>query len=333
MPLLRGEDIILGVSREATRGTFATPTMWVPGRSPSGIKTVQDRVIVKEGRGSKIASTGSEPVMKRAEGDIEMNLKSQSIGFFLLSLLGSVASAAKSAPNTAVYDHTFSLLANNPEHPSLAFGLAQGAQQHYQYRLGAVGEIDINVVPNELVTARAVLMAASEAEHGGSFSPTFSGDDVYFRHQDVSIKFAANVAGLGAASPIKVKSLNVNVANGMRPDQNVSEINPGNMLVTEIVGGGQIEMDQMDKTYHDLFNNNTDRAMQITMVRNDVTIGSSANPGIVFTFPRISFENWTPNRPLEEIVRETLPFRVHQPASGNAVEIVVTNLIANYNAA
>lgn len=334
MPILRGEDVIMGVGLESVRGTVVAPQMWVPGRSPSGIRPIQDRVAVKETRGSKLATSSEEIIQKRAEGDFEMNVRVNSIGYFLKSLLGEVASVSKGGANAAVFDHTFTLLEDTPEHPSLSLGLHQKGIQDYQYRLAGASKIEFELTPTDLIMAKLALGAAAESEKTPAYSPDFSTavhtGDHHFRHQDVTIKLAANVAGLGAASPLKVKSLGLSLDNGLRPDQNVTELNPGNMLVTEVKFDGKFELDYQSKDLHDVFDTNASRALQISMVRTDVTIGSSANPGIVITFPRITFNNWEPNRPIEEVVREALSFNVLQSPTEEAIEVVVTNLLTGY---
>lgn len=334
MPILRGEDVIMGVGLETTRGTAVVPSIWVPGRSPSGIRPIQDRVAIRETRGSKLATSGEEIIQKRAEGDFEMNVRVNSIGYFLKALLGSVSSVAKSAPNAAVFDHTFRLLEDTPEHPSLTFGLHQKNIQDYIYRLGGVSKMEFELTPTDLVMAKLALGAAGEAEKTPAYAPDFSTaihtGDHHFRHQDVTIKLAANTAGLGAATPLKVKSLGLSLDNGLRPDQNVTELNPGNMLVTEMKFEGKFELDYQDKTLHDVFDTNGTRAMQISMVRSDIVIGTSANPAVLITLPRIQFNNWEPNRPIEEVVREALSFTVFQSPTEQAIEAVVTNLLTTY---
>ncbi len=334
MPILRGEDVIMMVGSETARGTAVVPTMSVPGRSPSGIRPIQDRVAIKETRGFKLATSAEEIIQKRAEGDFEMNVRVNSIGFFLKSLLGSLSSVAKIAPNAAVFDHTFRLLEDTPEHPSLTFGLHQKNIQDYTYRLGGVSKMEFELTPTDLIMAKLALGAAAEAEKNPAYAPDFTTaihtGDHHFRHQDVTIKIAANVAGLGAAPALKVKSLNLTLDNGLRPDQNVTELNPGNMLVTEVKFEGKFELDYQDKVLHDLFDTNANRALQILMVRSDITIGTSANPSVLITFPRITFNNWEPSRPIEEVVREALSFTVLQSPTEQAIEIVTSNLITTY---
>lgn len=334
MSVQRGEDCIVGVGQEATRGTFAEAQAWVPARTPTGLKPVLERTPVKESRGSKVASVGSETTQIRAEGDLELNVRVETIGHFLRSFFGSVVSVAKAAPNAAVVDHTFDILENSPEHPSLSLSLSQEGGQDYRYKLGLVSALELELVPDDLVKAVASLIFSAEEENpGAAYSPSFDSDDVYFRHQDVTIKLADDVSGLAAASALLVKSLKLTLPNGGRPNQNVSELNPGNMYVGAFDMGGSFELDLQNTDLHDAFIDGEYKALQITLLRTDVTIGASANPALVFTFPRISFENWTPNRPIEDVVTEALEFMVHNDeTAGYAARAVLTNLVPDYEA-
>lgn len=331
--LQRGEDIIIGVGIEATRGTAVAPQAWIPGRTPTGVMPVLEKTQLRETRASKIGSYGAEITQKRAEGDLEFNLRTETIGYLLLSLLGDVASEVKGG-ETVVYNHTFTVLENDPEHPSLSLGISQPANQDYNYPLAVVSGVSIEVVPDDLVVGKVNFIASAENEEGSPFTPSFASSDVYFRQQDVSIKIADNVAGLGAATAMKVKSLKLDLPNGARVDQNVSELNPGNVLATVLDMKGSFERDLQDADIHDLFVDGSYQAMQITMERADVTIGGTSKPKMVITFPRVSLEKWSPDRPIDDVVREQVDFIVHyDPSAAKAVDIVLTNLVEEYAAA
>lgn len=324
---------MFGVGIEDTRGTAVEPQAWIPGRTPSGIAPVIDKIAVRETRGSKFASNASEPVMKRAEGDLEFNLRAVSIGYILKSLMGYSSSALHSGEDD-VYDHSFSVLPNNPEHPTLTIALDQPAGQSYKYLKAIVSALTLELVPNDLVKATASFIAASEATHAHYSNPDPSAADVFFRHQDATIKIAADVAGLAAASALKVKSLKTEIPNGARVDQNVSELNPGNVLATTFDPKISVEIDYQNEDLHDAFGDNDYFAISITLERADITIGDAQHPKIVFTFPRVSIDKWAPNRPIDDVMREQVDFMVHySETAASGLGVVLTNTLAEYDAA
>lgn len=275
-------------------------------------------------------SSGSEITQKRAEGDLEFNIRAESIGWILLSLFGSVSSVAKADGNSSVYDHTFSVNPN-PQHLSLTLALRQPNIQDYEYALGTVGSLEINTPVDDLVNATASFIAKSEAEHAPytvSFNET---NDPVFRGQDVTIKITSNVAGLDAATAIPVKEFSLPLNNNARPNQVLGSITPNDVLSLLGEFSGTLKLDYTGKTYHDYFVNGTAFAMRVEFTRTDITFGASANPKLSFEFPKVTIENWNPDRPLDDIVMEELEFTAHyDTATAKAITPILTNLKSSY---
>ena len=333
---LLGESVNLGVGGEsaAARGTGVTPSIWIPARTPSGIRVVQDKTLLRETRASGVMSYASEVTEKRAEGDLEFNLRVNSIGWILQSLFGSSASVAKSAPNAAVYDHTFSVLLNNPQHPSLTLALRNPGMQDYEYPLALVNTLEIRTPVDDLVNATVGFIAKTENTHAAytvSFSDTV---DRYFRNQDVTIKVASSVAGLAGASAMSVKEFSLSINNNARPNRNIGSTTPSDIIAFLMETTGSMTLDYTGTTHHDTFTAGTYQAMSITFTRSDVTIGSSANPTLVITLPKVSFEDYTPDRPLDDIVRENIGFTAHYDSTeAYAIRAVLSNTLTTYTVA
>jgi len=328
--LQRGEEVIIGLGVEETRGTAVAPQVFIPGRTPTGIAPVVEKVAMKETRGSKIASHAIEITQKRAEGDLEFNVRSNSIGYILKSLFGSLESAPVGG-QSGVYTHTINVLESNPEHPSLTLALSQPQVQDYKYKLAVVSALSLDITPDDLIVGTASFIASNEEEATPDYEPAFSDDDVLFRHQDIAIKLADTEAGLGAATALKVKNFKLDLPNGARVDQNVSELNPGNILASTFEMKGSFELDLESTDLHDAYFGGDYQALQITIERTDVTIGSTAHPKLVITFPKISIDKWTPNRPIDDVVREQIDFVIHyDESSSKAVHAELTNTVAAY---
>lgn len=331
MPVQRGEDIIIGVGLEdpSNRGTKVAPQVFIPGRVPTKLAVVMNKKLVKETRGSKLASAGSEAVMKHAAGDLEFNLRVKSIPYILKSLLGKLESAPKDG-DAAVGVHTATVLPENPQHPALTAAVHQPQLTDYSYPLALISALGIKLVPDDLVVATVGIIAKDEVAEDDAFEPTFDENDVYFRHQDVTIKIAENAASLDAGDTLLVKELTLNLANGARVDQNVSEFNPGNVIATTMSPTGSFKLDMDDEELRDVYVGGENRAIRITMVRSDITIGSASHPKITITLPVCTIEKWSPDRPIDEVVRQGIDFTVHANPDGEPVTIVVENDQADY---
>lgn len=323
-----GDSVALGVAAESVRGTGVTPSIWIPARTPSGIMQMSDKVLVKEARGSGIDSQANELIQTRAEGDLEFNVRNVSIGYILKSLLGSVGSVTASGATT----HTFNVLTGNPQHPSLTLGLAQPGQQAYEYALAVVNSLEIRTPVDDLVNATASFLAKGEATHA-AYTVSDTATDVFFRPQDITIKLANDTSGLAAASALCVKEFSMTIANNSRVNQCIGSLSPSDVLALIMEITGSFTFDYAGTTYYDLYKSGGYQAMQITMERDDLAVlGSSAlYPKIQITLPRISFNDYKVNRPIDDIVTEEIGFTAHyDTTAAKAITVVVQNTQANY---
>ncbi|GAH83683.1 unnamed protein product, partial [marine sediment metagenome] len=118
MPYIRGEDINIGIGMEnpAARGVVVPPQVWIPGRTPTDIKPEIVKIELKETRASGVDTQGSEIVQKGVVGGLEFNVRCKSIGYLLKSWLGACSTGSALGGGNC-WKHTFTILAQNPEHP------------------------------------------------------------------------------------------------------------------------------------------------------------------------------------------------------------------------
>lgn len=327
MTYIKGEDVNIGIARETSRGTAETPSVWIPGRTPTGVKQIVEKAIIKETKGTGMASQGSVLVQKRAEGDLEFNVRNGSIGMMLLSLLGKVTTSTAGS----AYSHLFEILTGNPQYPTLTLGLAQLGMQDYQYRKCICTQLEVRTPVDDLVNATASFVGAEESTHA-DYTPSFASTDYFFRHYDVVIKIAADVASLSGASALGVKEFSLSLSNNGRVNQNIGELNPSDVLGLMIEVGGKLKIDYAGETYHDIYAAGTYKAMSITMTRSDVALDTGVYPKVQFVMPKVSFENLNPDRPIDDIVAEEMEFVAHYDEDeGYGIQATVVNSIANYN--
>ena len=330
MSLLKGEDLNLGVGMEdpASRGTLVTPQGWIPARTPTGINVEVIKALIKETKASGIMSQGSEVVQRKASGSLEFNLRSELIGYILKSLIGKCTTAPVYG---SVNSHTFEILANNPQFPSLSLGLSQPGQQDYGYNGALVKSLEIRTPVDDLVNATIEFEARDEAE-ASDYTPAFVDTDYLFRPYDVEIKLAANIAGLSGANAINMKEFSLAIKNNGRAQQNIGTITPTDLIANLLEIDGSMMIDYEGDTYHDYFKDGTYRAMQITLTRSDIDLEGGYNPSIIIQLAKVSFESSNPDRPIDDIVRDSLNFIAHySDDDSEAINIVVQNTIEDYD--
>lgn len=334
MTYVMGEQVQLGVGIEGTRGTAVAPQAWVPARTPAGIVTVLDKVQIKETRGSGISGQGSEIAQSRAEGDLEFNVRSSSIGYILLSLLGSVSTVYANGAGT----HTFTRQVSGPQNPALTLALAQSGAQHYKYPLAVVNSLELNIPIDDVVNATANFIAKSEVE-ATDYTPAFVADDVdaLFRNHDVTIKIADSVSGLAAATPVCVKEFTLSINNNAKTKNCIGNINPTDILsvATEITGSFATDFEDVEDFY-DVFKSGGYKAMEITMERDDLPVlGTSAlRHKMKITLDRVSYDSYSPERPIDDLVGESIEFTAHfDETNSKAITVVLQNETEEYVAA
>ncbi len=326
MAYLMGEGVQLGIGPEVTRGTSVAPVIWVPARSPSGIKSIIEKTLIRETAGTGVMTKDSEIVHSRAEGDLEFNARNTSIGYILESLMGTVVSVEEAA--TGAFTHTFTLDGTQAQRPALTLALAQPSHQDYEYSMGIVNTLEISTPIDDLVTMTAAFIAKDETGVS-DFTPAFATGDEYFRNHDVTFKVAADVAALSGATPICLKESALTIATNTRPNLCVANQAPNDILslISEITG--TFSVDYEGETYHDLYTAGTYQAIEIKMIRDDLPVLGTAStlyPEITITMPKVSFEDWTPDRPLDDIVTENINYTAHYDTTeGHAIEITINN--------
>jgi hypothetical protein len=328
MAYLMGEGVQLGIGAESTRGTAVTPAIWVPARSPSGIKAIIEKTLIRETAGTGVMTKDSEIVHSRAEGDLEFNVRNTSIGYMLESLMGATTPVTTDGATV----HTFTLDGTQAQRPSLTLGLHQPGHQDYAYNMGIVNTLELSTPIDDLVTATASFIAQGEASVS-DYTPAFASDDNYFRNHDVTFKLAANVAGLAAATPICLKESSLTIATNTRPNLCVSNVGPNDILslISEITGS--FSVDYEGEGNHDIYTGGQYQAIEIKMIRDDLPVlGTSAEyPEVTITMPKVSFEDWSPDRPLDDIVTEAINYNAHYDVDeGYAIQAVVKNEQATY---
>ncbi len=329
MSYLLGENVTMGVASEATRGTPVSPTDFVPARVASDITKKVEKTMVKESRASKFGTYGAEITHSRGEGELEFNLKNRTIGYFLKSLLGSVSSALKGG-ETVVYNHTFSILATTPANPTITLALAQQGFQHYEYNGVLITKLDIEAKLDDVVTAKVSMVSRDEATHA-DYTPSFNTNDYLFRNHDFKVKVATSLGGLSGATALPLKEFKISMANNGKANHVVNSITPDDVLsgVNEI--GGSMKIDFTGITLYDYYKNNTPLYMEISAINTAQTIGVSSNPSMVITLYKVSLTSYKADRPIDDIVTESIDFNAHySTADSKAVQVVLTNEKATY---
>lgn len=303
----------LGIGLEATRGTPVAPTYWLPFVTMSFFDKTTTQA-EEQGMG-KVADQDSVYVtMKMAEGDVESQIYDNALGFILSSILGAVPVTTGGNP----YTHTFTL-SNTNQQKSLSL-YWQDPIYSLMFPLAVVEQLSLTVEPSGIV-AWTVTFKAKASKDWATLTPDFTSLGSKFLHQHLVTKLAANVAGLGAATGISLKNLELNINRNTIFDEVIGTVEPEDVLGQQLSVDGSLTLNLEDDTYRGYMLNGTYRSMEINLLR-------SSSSSLDLVFPRVSFTEWEPDFTLNEIAKQTINFKANYD-SANGLDIISTAVLIN----
>ena len=310
----------LALAIEDTRGvppTSSSDYFWVPFATMSFKDTVEE---AREEQGmGKIADGDSKyVVMKMGEGEVEAQLYDKALGVVLAGVLGAVPS---SAGGGSPYTHTYTLQ-NTNQHQSVAL-YWQDPDRSDMFKLGMVDSYQISVEPSGLVN-HTIGFKSKTADEWATLTPAFTSLGSKFLHQHVSVKLAAAVGDLAAATGISLKNLELTISKNTMFDSVMGTVEPEDVLNQQIAVEGTLELNLEDDTYRDYMLNGTYRAMQIQLNGGTTSI-------LTLQFPRVDFSEWEPDFSLNEIAKQSINFKANYDAT-NALDIISTATLVNTQA-
>jgi len=330
MTKIIGSRINLGVAREATRGVCLKPQRWVPWVSFG----FDDKVTTKNSEEAlgRIEDTHAKDVVEKyAEGDIDGEIRDESIGYFLYSLLGTLTGSVAVVANS--YDHTFNL-ANTNQHQSMTLS-TEDPNGDKMFCMAMIDRFAIDAVLGEYARFTSGFISRGSVDTAVDSATGDFEVENKFRSQDIEIKLAANRAGLGAASNLKVQSLNITFEKNLLRKQMLGTVQPDDIINQSFAVEGEFTLPYEDQTYRNLMLANTYNAIQITLTNKSTTLadGAGVYPTITIVLPRCGFMDWSPERPKGELAEQTIGFKAyrdHANSEDSVYSIVLRNDKANY---
>lgn len=313
MTKFAGRRGTLGVAVESSRGTAVSPVFWVPWASMSfndGVEEAREEQAM-----GVIADSDSKFItMKKGEGEIEAQLYDKALGAILTGLSGSSPSTGGSNP----YTHTYTL-SNTNQHKSLSL-YWKDPDRTDMYPFGMLDSFQISVEPNGIVDYTIGFKSKSSRDWA-SQTTNFTSLGNKFLHQHLQFRLASAVAGLSAATPISLKSLEITFNKNTIFDGVMGTVEPEDILNQQISIEGSITLNLEDDTYRDYMLDGTYRAMEIKLLR-------SSSSTLTMQFPRVDFSEWERDYSLNEIAKQTINFKCNYDAT-NAADIISTLTLIN----
>jgi hypothetical protein len=329
-----GRKQAVGIGLQTTRGTAADADYWIQKTAFEFNRAVNHQND-ESALGVSADSQGVGVSQKSAVASLSAYLEVAAAGLFEWAAGESYADAANADASGIVYDHTSKggidpcierLLTVQVDDPCL-----EGDQSIADAILNTY---TINANTSERMSCDFEFV--SKHPEAASHTTAFTAPTNFFG-KNVTVKVASAVSGLSGASAIPVKGMaftrNFNINN---------DDNAFNLGDVDIVDhhkqefGAEVTLNKFleNQTYIDAMEAGTEYAMEISIVDTATTIGTAANPAIVYTFPKVSVQSVT-GGDNASLRTEDLTLKVHYgeddvEAASYQWKSVTTNLVANY---
>lgn len=299
-----GRQADFGIAKEAVRGTAeASAAFFLPKVSLS-IDDGVDQIVDESSTGVIEDSPNASIVSKYAEGEIEGNIYDKSFGLLLLAALGQVSTSGPA--QSTVYTHSFTVL-QTAQHPSLTLFL-DDENQDYKYALGVLRSLELTVMLGQYARYKAAFRSKVGAT--ATISPTYSTEN-FFLPQHGTIKTATNLAGLGAASAINIRSVKLSIDKNSEDDRKIGSTDPVDILNKQFGVTGSLELVFNDNSFKTEMLGDTAKAMRIALTNTDVTIGTSLNPALTIDLAKVKFSKFERKYANGDIVTASVDFKAH----------------------
>ncbi len=318
-----GRRTALGIGKESARGTAVAASFWEKQVEVS----IDDKIeaLPNTAAFGQIEDALETDIVKSwSEGSITANVKNETIGLWLLSLMGAEAAPALVGGETIVYDHAFSV-SNTNQHQSLTISFDDPVQD-YRFPLAMVSDIEFVLETGKLAQFKVGFMARTGET--ATNTPAYNANDQIFTPQSITLKTASNVAGLGAASNINIKKASIKIEKNVFDDMSLGSVTPTDYLNRQFTVSGEIEIlfeNESDWKTYELAG--TKRAMLIDLKNTGVTIGTAANPRLQIQLPKVAFTDLQRDIKNDDIVTQKVSFKgLYSTADTSMLLLTLRNL-------
>ena len=306
----------VGIAKESSRGTAVNPTLWLPW-STCGLSDKIEHVKDGGALGRIEDSDYSYVTSKYSQGTVEAEMRAGYIGLILTNLMGATPVTSDAGP----YTHTYTLQ-NSNSHQSISILMQDKTSPDINKMVtnAMIESWKMTVEPGKIVTNSIDFIGKAGKDWTGQTS-AFTAMGLKFLAQHLSLKVAANIAGLAAATQLDVKGLEFNIEKNVLKNDVAGTVEPTDFNNQQLTVTGSITLNLEDNTWLNYMLAQTDRAMEIKL--------NAGTTGILtFQLPLVHFHSYEPTRNIDEIATQKIEFVAHYDAA-NAAAIISTCTLVN----
>ncbi|MFF6951827.1 phage tail tube protein [Streptomyces iakyrus] len=312
----RKEGIGLGI--EATPGTAVAPQVFLRWLD-QGLNNMTEVAENDSAMGVVEKVNDSAIVAKWAEGTIEGKVTVESVGFLLLGMFGTVSTGSATS---GVYPHTFSV---NQSSVPTALTIAHVTPLKTQrYAYGVLDNFELSAEAGAYVTVSCAVRARVGATSADTV--VIQEAETEFTSKHVTVKKAANLAGLSGAAALSARSVQLTLERSSEKHDPLGADEDPEFDRGEFEARGEFVVRYTDTAYEDAFLANTISAMEIKLANGTDTLA--------FTASKVRYRELEKSTDKAGVVTQTVAFYCEfDETEGKAIEAVLNNERATYEAA
>ncbi|CCD89852.1 protein of unknown function [Bradyrhizobium sp. ORS 285] len=325
MAKFTGRQFVIGIGKESVRGTAVSAAYWLPDAS----LTIDDKIKAAKDETNVYAiedGVGQEVAARYSEASIEGRITDQSFGAILMAAFGTDTKTTVGG-EASVYDHKFTVL-QSAQHPSYSISAySPNEAGGVVYPLGMLDSLDFTFDLEKYAMYKAVFKANKNQSQSNTVS--FTSENA-FRPQDITLKYAANLAGLGAGTAVQCKKIQVSIKKNTEDDQVLGSIDPVDRLNKQFGITGSFELFYTDRTMIDtIMLGDLAKAIQITVTNAGVTLGTSSNPTLTIRLAKVKLSEVARAQANNGIVKQTVKFQAFYSLSDTEMaDITLRNTVS-----
>lgn len=260
-----GRSIAVGIAYEGTRGTAAAaPEYWLRLLAQNH-KDKVEYLSSQAAIGTIVETNNAEIDKQWSEGGFDAEIDADSMGLMFLALLGEVDSAVVDADDA--YLHTFTL-EESANHQSLTIFTSEPGRDT-AYPLSCIDTLSFNFERGKILDFSSNLMGS--AGESDTLTPAFA-TAKSFRPKDFHIYLADDIDGLDAADEVFLKTMTLEFAKNLEPDDVLGLVSPQNFLNKVFSTTAKFSLLYNDETYRALFLAGTPKAVRIKLENDSVPL-------------------------------------------------------------
>jgi hypothetical protein len=299
-----GRTAAFGLAKESSRGTAESAAdVWIP-RLSVNLDDKTESINDESALGVLEDAPNADNVKTSAEMSLEGNIRDKSIGHLLLALFGGVSSTTDS-PETGSNTHVFNLV-QSAQHQSFTL-FSKDAVQSYKHALGVMSSFGISAEIGQYVKFTSGFMAKA-GEQITDPSPSYIAENL-FLPKNITVKYAANQAGLDAGTEVKVQNFSLTFDKATEEDMALGDSTPQDFLTKMFSCEGEIEMLFDAETFKTQQLANTKIALRLDIENDTDDLGSSVYPQLTLDVYKAHISDFVRNYGNGDLVSASVSFK------------------------